>query len=166
MEFNPSTSRDELLRYAYQLAQGSPDPSTKIGAFVIGNEFRVVGEGCNEFPKGLKVIPEMLERPMKYDYISHAEVNAIFAATRAGEAPLLMVCNWAACMECARAIVQSGIRVLVRHKQASDRSPERWLKSLAVADDLMIQGGVRIIDVDAPNLGAVENLHNGELWTP
>jgi dCMP deaminase len=128
----------------------------------------VISQACNEFPPGLEVTDEMLERPLKYTYIEHAERNAIYRSSLYGSAarPYLMVAPWSACAECARAIVCSGISVLVRHKQASDRSPERWVESIAIADDILRQGKVRIIDVDDPDIGGVSILHNGELWEP
>lgn len=156
----------ELLVEAYRIATGSPDPSSQAGAILFAQDGNVISQANNRFPEGLDVTPEMLERPLKYTYIEHAERNAIYWAVGSGKKPYLLVAPWAACAECARAIVQCGIRVLVRHKQASDRSPERWIESIRIADSILEQGGVRIIDVDEPNLGAPTIRHNGELWTP
>lgn len=156
----------DLLVYAYKEATLSPDPSSQNGALVFDQNGTMLSAACNEFPKGLNVTPEMLERPLKYTYIEHAERNAIYKAFQHDGLPYLMVCPWAACADCARAIVQSGISVLVRHKQASDRSPERWLESIAVADDILKQCRVRVIDIDAPSLGAPTIRHCEELWTP
>ena len=155
----------DALRGAYRVALESPDPSTQCGALVFDEDFRFVASGCNDFTKGVENTPERLELPLKYAYVEHAERNAIFHAVGTGKIPTIMVAPWAACTECARAVVASGIQVLIRHKQISDRSPERWRESIEFADGLMVAGGVQIIDYDG-SLGAEPILHNGELWTP
>lgn len=165
---------EEALRNAYQVATGSPDPSTQNGALIgqlvldeSGDYFEAYAGACNTFTKGVEVTPERLERPLKYSYIEHAERGAVFEAARLGVQcdGLVMVAPWAACIECARSIVNSGISFLVRHKQASDRSPERWIESITQADALLIDGGVEIIDYDG-TLGAAQIWHCEELWTP
>lgn len=157
----------DALRDAYSLSTDSPDPSTQVGAIVYNEDLERVSWGCNEFTRGVTVTPELLERPTKIVWIEHAERNALFDAlcrhqdVRAGT----MVCPWAACVECAKAIVQGGIDTLVRHKQAADRTPERWSESLNVATEILTLGGVEIIDYDGP-VGAVPVLQDGKLWTP
>jgi deoxycytidylate deaminase len=152
---------EDALREAYEVASDSPDPSES------GMFFETLAQACNTFTKGVEVTPERLERPLKYSYIEHAERGAVFEAARLGVKceGLVMVAPWAACTECARSIVNSGITTLVRHKQASDRSPARWIESIAQADALLIDGGVDILDYDG-DLGATQIWHCEELWTP
>lgn len=188
MSFLASYQYDELLRKAYRIATYSPDPSTQNGAFVMDKNYTILGQACNDFTKGFWtdqdykgggriVTPEMLERPLKYSYIEHAERGAIYDALKKNSEypPVAMVCPWAACAECARAIVMSGITTLIRHKQASDRSPERWKESIALADDILRVGRVKILDIDAPNLfdantddafNKVTIMHCEEKWKP
>jgi len=156
--------RDALLR-AYRYATYSPDPSSQCGASVYGDDLAWIADGWNDFTEGVDPSPEKLKRPLKYQYVEHAERNAIFAACLIGKPPALMVAPWAACTECARAIVQSGIKTLVRHKQASDRSPDHWIDSIRFADGLMLAARVEIIDFDG-RLGAPTIWHCGERWTP
>lgn len=156
------------LIQAYDVAQESPDPSTQIGALILSWDGVLLGSGCNTFPEGLEVTPEMLQRPLKYTYIEHAERNAIFDAaslSSPGLAGATMVCPWASCAECARAIVQSGIVRLVRHADAQARSPERWVESLKIADHIMTSGGVEIIEISG-KLGAKSIMHCEERWHP
>lgn len=121
----------------------------------------------NDFTEGLKVTDEMYERPLKYEVLEHAERNVIYAAARehVPTKGATIVCPWAACTDCARAIVQSGIARLVRHKQASDRSPERWVESIKLADQILLDGGVEIVDYDG-FLNADPIRHCEELWRP
>lgn len=155
----------DALRGAYRVALESPDPSTQCGSVLFDKDLNFVSSGSNTFTKGVESTPERLERPLKYSYVEHAERNSIYAAVQLGAEPHVMVAPWAACTECARAIVQSGIKVLVRHKQASDRSPERWIESINFADTILRDGGVEIIDFNG-SLNAVEIWHCEERWTP
>ena len=170
------------LRDAYEVASKSPDPSTQCGA-LIGQErrtqitlngedvfitiFDIQAMACNTFTSGVEATPERLVRPLKYDFVEHAERGAVYDAARKGVrcAGLTMVAPWAACTECARSLVASGISRLVRHKQASDRSPERWIDSIKQADEILDAGGVEIVDYDG-SLGGVEIWHCEELWIP
>lgn len=164
----------DALREAYSIATGSPDPSTQCGALIgrvcedtAGVYLDVEAWACNTFTKGVNATPERLERPLKYAFIEHAERGAVFHAAMRGVQckGATMVAPWAACTECARSIVQSGIATLVRHKQASDRSPERWIESIQQADGILLAGGVQIVDYDG-SLGAPEIWHCEERWTP
>jgi len=160
---------ERLLRTTYSLSASSPDPSTQNGALIYwpsSNE--IVGIGVNTFPTGIEVTDERLERPLKYEYIEHAERNAIYMAAYKGVSVLkgsVMVCQWAACSDCARALIQTGITTLVRHKDALDRSPDRWKETIAIADSMMQEAGVEIVDYDG-YLNASTILHSGELFYP
>jgi len=154
---------------AYKLATKSPDPSTQNAAIIRTPTFEFTeSEGINEFPAGVEYKDERWERPLKYKFIEHAERNAIFNAAKHG-IPVegsTMICPWAACSDCARAIVQSGITTLVTHKQAHDRSPEFWQKEIDVAMEIMGEAGVSVVFYDG-DLGCdFEVLHSGQKWKP
>lgn len=96
----------------------SKDPSTQVGACIVDADHKVVSIGYNGMPRGVddEVIPwghgEGLES--KYLYVCHAEFNAILN-TRDGSA--LQGCSIYVtlfpCNECAKAIVQTGIKEVV-----------------------------------------------------
>lgn len=167
----PETQRKYLYQ-AYQQAQGSPDPSTQCAALLIDPiTMRSIASGINEFPGGVKYTDERWERPLKYSVIEHAERNAIYQAARYGNSTIgcIMVAPWAACADCARAIIQAGISTLVRHKQASDRSPQFWLDSIVIADDMLREAGVIVVDYDGDVCAHKEEikvLHTGQTWIP
>lgn len=158
---------DYHLRTAYQVALESPDPSTQNGAVLVDEDGTLRAVGCNEFPMGVKYTEERWVRPLKYQIIEHAERNSIYRAANNGimTAGLTMICPWSACSDCARAIIQSGVRRLVRHQEASDRSPDRWLEEIAVADTMLNEAGIEVISISA-TLGCQPLLHSGETWTP
>ena len=157
-----------LLRRAYRVADASPDPSSQVGAVVSSLDGFILGEACNDFTKGIAATSETLHRSLKYQMIEHAERAAIFAAfgsLRGNTRDLIMVAPWAACADCARAIVLSGIRILVRHADAMERTPERWHESREVGDRIMRAADVEILEI-AGHLDATPVLMNGERWTP
>lgn len=155
-----------MLHVAYKRSLGSPDPSTQNAALVFSRDGAVLGKAVNDFTKGMEVRPEMLERPLKYSYIEHAERNALYAALSDsielyGRVPHIMVCPWAACADCARAIVQSGVKYLIRHEHEGSH----WNDSITIGDEMMWAGGVTIITVEG-KLGGPPVLRNGEVFHP
>ena len=157
-----------LLEIAYKEAKKSPDPSTQNGALLINDNGTILVAGHNRFPRGVEGTPKRWEKPLKYELIQHAERAAIFKASRKGIPTdgLIMVCCWATCGQCAGAIIDAGIKLLVTHKQAYDRSPEFWKKSIDPALEELEEAGVRIIWYDG-KIGGVEGLrHSGQIWNP
>lgn len=97
----------------------SKDPSTQVGACIVNADNRIVGIGYNGFPRGC----EDTEYPWgncgdsmcldtKYPYVVHAEVNAILNATQNLKNARLYVTLFP-CHECAKMIIQAGIREVV-----------------------------------------------------
>jgi dCMP deaminase len=160
----------ELLLQAYQEATKSPDPSTQNGALLL-RDTGIWEADCNRFPDGVEYTPERWERPIKYEFIEHAERNVIFKAAKEGIKTdgLIMVCCWSACTDCARAIIQAGIKTLVRHKQASDKAVERvndvFKDEYAIADMMFKEAGVEVIDYNG-FIGAPEVRFFGKYWKP
>lgn len=98
------------------VAARSKDPNTKLGCIIVGPAHEIRTTGYNSFPRGIRDdVPERLVRPEKYLWIEHAERNAICNAARCGT-PLegcTLYVEIMPCMDCARAIVQAGIREVV-----------------------------------------------------
>lgn len=168
LPFNPKA----MLSYAYHWATKSPDPSSQCGALVLNQDGELIGTACNGLTNGVRMDLMQVDRDTKLAYVEHAERGALFDVLANVDLPPsenmrvhYMVAPWAACIECARAIVQSGIRVLVRHKDAQDRTPERWRESIRIADEIMLTGGVEIIDYEGP-VGAEGVLNDGKIWYP
>lgn len=137
---NKMPTNKEGIKLAEIVAQWSPDPSRKTGCVIIRNAQDVGFGSCNQFPKG---VTPRLERPAKYTFIEHAERNAIYLAAKNGyktEGATIYV-NWFPCAECARAIVQSGIKKLVGYEP--DWSEERY--GFKDARTILEEGGVEIV---------------------
>jgi dCMP deaminase len=157
----------DLLRNAYRIADiYSDDPHTKNGAVLVNRHGEVIGSGANSLPIGVET-RDRLARPKKYSFIEHAERNAIFAACRQGECTAggTLYCPWFACADCARAIIQAGIRLVIGHKQMFDRADGRWCESIAYGNEMLREAAVETRLYDG-KIGGVTNLFNGERWEP
>ena len=160
----------QLMREAYQEAHWkSTDTSTKVGAVLAGLFGPTVFiKEVNSFTVAeMAGDPRNHKRPRKYQVTEHAERAAIYKAARMGLCTkgLTMICPWACCTDCARAIVLAGIIKVVAHRQAHDKTPERWRAEIAVGIDILERGGVEYQLLDA-KIGGVENLFDGKVWYP
>lgn len=153
---------------AYEAAVDSPDPSTQNGAVIVSVDELWDVTACNQFPRGVGYSDERWERPAKYAFIEHAERNAIFEATYEGVSlnGATLIAAWAACADCARAIVQAGISTLVRHNNPSHPDHDAWQESIAIGDTIMREGGVQIIEIEKVSAPHIQILRNGELFSP
>jgi len=160
----------KLLRTAYEWAEKtSDDRSTKNGAILVNPCQNVpLLFGSNRFPHpSLAENEANHERPRKYAFTEHAERDVIYLAAKCGLVTegLVMVCPWACCAECARAIVMAGITRVVAHKQAHDMSPERWQQPIEEGREILASRNVEYYLWDG-EVGGVWNLFNGEMWRP
>jgi len=156
------------MRKAYEEAKYSPDPSTQNGAVIVGGfswrKPSVIGLGCNDFPEGVLHPAERLERPMKYHFVEHAERAAIFHAAIDGYELYrsTMYALWAACSDCARAIIASGITELVTHA-AYDVYEGPWTETIEYGNTMLDEAGVIRRSIDTPIMSRGEYLlFNGE----
>lgn len=158
------------MKMAYECALTGPDTSTQNGAVLTDRHGTVIGLGKNDFPHGVKITPERLERPAKYSFTEHAERNAIFDAAANGNNTQgsTMYALWAACDDCARAIIQAGVSNLVTHSFYRDYQKEDgagrkyWGDSISAAFMMLEEAGVGVEFVDF-GLGMTRSLlYNGE----
>lgn len=128
----------------------SKDPSTKVGAAIVGPDHELRSTGWNGFPRGVKDLPERYnDRELKYKLVAHGELNAICNANRSGtilKDCTLYVYPFFPCNECAKAIIQVGIKELVI---ISEKPPVNWEEKVAIAKLLFDEAGVsyRFIDI-------------------
>lgn len=140
----PNTARDiKLLHEACRHgAEFSMDPQTQNGALLMS----VMGEvvmAANTTPD-IEPRSDRLVRPRKYLYIEHAERNAIYLAAKRGICTdhATLYVPWFACADCARAIIQAGIKRVVGHIVPWMQTPDRWKESIKAADEMLHEAGV------------------------
>lgn len=159
-----------ILGQCYREASESPDTSTQIGAVIVGKHGVVKYSTLshNGFTLGWKPAPQDLERPRKYQIIEHAERRAIYRAAKGGiyTEGCTLYSTWAACADCARAIVEAGISRLVRHHPINDDTTGRWLESIAIGDEIMLAAGVDIVDIHGPITEGFKVLRGGDFFDP
>src|SRR6185436_10597230 len=74
-----------FLQLCVDHARMSKDPSTRVGAVLVGPELVILASGFNGFPRGVKDTEERLnDRELKTRLVVHAEMNAVLAAARVG----------------------------------------------------------------------------------
>ncbi|MDY0289568.1 MAG: dCMP deaminase family protein [Sphaerochaeta sp.] len=96
----------------------SKDPNTQVGACIVNQDHKIVGVGYNGFPIGVNddEIPWGREGQWldtKYPYVCHAELNAILNSTSSSLKGCSLYVGLFPCNECAKAIIQSGIKEVV-----------------------------------------------------
>jgi len=97
--------------------QRSKDPNTQVGACIVSSSNKIVGVGYNGFPLGCSDEDFPWEREgefleTKYPFVVHAEQNAILNSTRSLSGSKMYVALFP-CHECAKAIIQSGIKEVI-----------------------------------------------------
>jgi dCMP deaminase len=130
--------------------QFSKDTSTKVGALVTSMDGSPLSWGYNGMPRGVNDnVPERMERPEKYLWMEHAERNAIFNACRSGTSLMgsrIFVTGLVPCMECARGIIQSGIKEIYLEKRAFDNREQAhaWAEGFPKTMEMLAESDVRV----------------------
>ena len=120
----------------------SKDPSTQVGACIVNKAKRIVGIGYNGMPYGCDDDKFPWDRTgdnldTKYPYVVHAEPNAILNSNANLEGCTIYVTLFP-CNECAKLIIQSGIKEVVYmddkyNGTESDIASKKMLDSAKVA---------------------------------
>src|SRR5208337_502229 len=145
----PSEKWDiRFLELAKHISEWSYDPSTRVGAVVAVGK-KVLGVGYNGFSKGVKDLKERYEdRDLKYKLIVHAEVNAlIMSGEKAQGASLYVYPSFSipcCCSDCAKMIIQYGIREVVGYFPSEDdiERAKRWAASLELSKMMLNEASV------------------------
>lgn len=136
-----------LLKLAFTVSEKSKDPSVKVGCVIVGPSREIRSTGFNGFPRGCNDnIPERNVQPKKYLWFEHAERNAIYNAARCG-IPLegcIMYVTAPPCTNCARGIVQSGIKKIVYPVDHAFKDREDWKEDMKEAKAILNEGGVAL----------------------
>ena len=135
---------ETFLEICHVLAKRSKDQSTKIGSLIVGPDNEIISGGYNCFPRGTDDNrQERQERPKKYFYFEHAERNAIYNAARLGF--LLkgtrIYSQWFPCADCARAIIQCGIKKII--VEIEEVKPS-WEESCSISFQLFKEAGIEV----------------------
>ena len=110
---------DEYFMGVAQLSgMRSKDPSTQVGCCIVSDEHKILSMGYNglptgcsddDFPWGRDGKPLMT----KYPYVTHSELNAILNYRGGSLEGATLYVTLFPCNECAKAIIQSGIKEVI-----------------------------------------------------
>lgn len=145
-----STWNKRYMNLAKEVAQWSKDPNTKVGAVAVGTKGQILSQGFNGFPRGIFDSPERLnDRETKYKYVVHAEMNVIYNATYSGvslDGAKLFVYGLPVCSECAKGIIQVGIKEIYVSQECIDLRPH-WNESWQRSVDMFSEAGLKVLSV-------------------
>lgn len=144
MKLDNRPSWDEsFLEVAQAISKRSDDLTTHVGCVIVGPDHEIRSTGYNGMPRGVKPTAERLARPAKYLFTSHAEANAIANAARVGTA--LSGCTayitHAPCDDCARLLIQVGIKRVVRGGGTTSMPIEKFTAAM----DMLREAGIELV---------------------
>lgn len=133
-----------FMSVAHLSALESKDPNTQVGACIVNEDNIILGIGYNGLPKGCSddIFPwgnvgDTLET--KYAFVVHAELNAILNAQASVKNSSIYVSLFP-CNECAKAIIQSGIKTIVyEDDKYADTDAVRASKRMLSAAGVLIR---------------------------
>jgi len=145
---------DRYMALARHVAQWSRDPSTQVGAIIVGKNRNQIALGYNGFPVGVTDTQERLnDREVKYHLIQHAERNVIDQAAFDLEGATLVTTQHP-CHECAKSIVSKRIKRVIC-PPAPQREP--WRKSSEWAALILLEADVElVIDGETTQVGTLD----------
>lgn len=125
------------------IAKRSDDPNTKLGAIIVSPDNDIISIGYNGLPRGIDPSKANTTRPTKYAFMAHAEENAILNCVRNNtvipESSRLYV-QMVPCVVCTRAIIQSGIKMVVIGDTKS--SNPKWEDDWKTSQLMLVEAGV------------------------
>lgn len=121
---------DYFMTLVYLTAMKSKDSATHLGAVIVDKDNTILSIGYNGLPRGLEYNHARLQRPEKYYWFEHAERNAIYNAIRIGvdTSGSTLYTNGTPCCDCARAVIQSGIKKVIVDKEWDNQNQDVWLE--------------------------------------
>jgi dCMP deaminase len=149
-----------FMLLAHHIAGWSKERGRRVGSVIVGPDKEVRSTGFNGLPRGVHDDLEerhSRENGAKYLWSSHAERNAIYNAARIGM-PLkgcTIYIPWFPCVDCAKAIIQSGISELVAYEP--DYHDPKWGPEFTIVTQMLDEAKVTIRFIRE-----LQKLENGE----
>ena len=142
--------RDDYLSWdeyfmgiALLTAMRSKDPSSQVGACIVSPENKILSLGYNGMPTGCNDDDMPWEREgdflnTKYPFVCHAELNAILNRSAGSLQGCSLYVTLFPCNECAKAIIQAGIKTVVYDCDKYEHTP-----SVIASKRMLDAAGVR-----------------------
>lgn len=117
-----------FMSVAYLSGMRSKDPNTQVGACIVSDDNKILSMGYNGLPNGCSDEDFPWEREgdelnTKYLYVTHSELNAILNYRGGSLEGTKLYVSLFPCNECAKAIIQAGIRTVVYDSDKYEGTP-------------------------------------------
>ena len=139
-------SWDEYFMAVAKLAgQRSKDPNSQVGACIVSSDNKILSMGYNGFPMGCSDDEYPWSRdnsdPLrtKYIYVTHSELNAILNYRGGSLEGAKLYVSLFPCNECAKAIIQSGIKTVIYDSDKYADTP-----SVIASKRMLASAGVQV----------------------
>lgn len=137
-----------FMNLATHISTWSKDPSSQVGAVIVGRHKRDICHGYNGFPPGIADTSERLnDRPTKYRLIQHAERNALDNCHFDTRGASLYVTRYP-CSECAKSIISKGIARVIYAVHPEFEA--RWADELNWTWTMLMEAGIPLIGLELP----------------
>lgn len=137
------------FRLAGYISSWSKDPSTKVGAVLVGRDPRRIAVGYNGFPSGVEDSEDRLSnQETRYKLTQHAERNVLDNATFDAVGAVLFSTQMP-CSECAKSIVSRGVSRVV---SPSYPDKEPWKSDAWWTVLLFREGGIVFVEISQEQL--------------
>ena len=131
-----------FMGVAILAAQRSKDPNTQVGACIVSNDNKILSIGYNGMPLNCSDDDFTWERDTaddnKYFYTVHSELNAILNYRGGSLEGSKIYVTLFPCNECAKAIIQAGIKTIIYEDDKYADSP-----SVRASKRMLNAAGVR-----------------------
>lgn len=137
-----------FMTLTYLTSMKSKDPSTRVGAIIVGPNNEIRSTGYNGLPRNIADHEHRYrDREYKLLAINHAEENAILHCASIGVSTVgcTLYCQWMPCSRCSKTIIQAGIKEVVYDSHFpgnNEMLQEDWKKTMDISQELLKEAGV------------------------
>ena len=147
-----SYSWDEyFMTLAYLVSMKSKDPSTRVGAVIVGKDNEIISTGYNGLPRNVEdKLDRYVNKDYKYLSSNHAEENAMLHCAKNGVSSkdCSIYTPWIPCSRCAKSIIQAGIKEVIYDENFPgndvNKQNEIWKQSIEVSNEILLEAKVKI----------------------
>lgn len=128
-----------FMRMAEVISERSPDPHQQVGAIIVKDRI-ILGAGYNAMPRGINQDRFEWNKDAEFlynrdTYVVHAEANAVHNASQSLKEAKIY-CTLFPCHECAKTIIQTGIKEVIYQKSKTK-------ESTIASERLFMEAGVK-----------------------
>ena len=150
----------------------SKDESTNFGAVIVNDDNQIISTGYNSLPKGVcDEDPTKQLRPDKYEWMLHAEENAICNAAAIGNSTkgCRIYINGMPCARCMRKIINAGIKEVIIDYQSNEifyrESKGDWKDLNKITLQMISESDIIVTWYEGDTINYIKRLIGGKSWS-